>query len=87
MWTHLALAGIFDQVRGLALGDFTDCEEADADYGSGEVLADLAREAGLPCLGGLPIGHGAVNQPVPLGARVRLDAVAGELRFLEGAVA
>jgi muramoyltetrapeptide carboxypeptidase len=87
MWTHLALAGVFDRVRGIALGDFTECEEPDADYGSHEVLADLARETGLPCLAGLPIGHGSANQAVPLGARVRLDAGAGELAFLEGAVA
>src|SRR5262249_31545829 len=24
MWTHLALAGVFDRVRGIALGEFTD---------------------------------------------------------------
>jgi muramoyltetrapeptide carboxypeptidase len=86
MWTHLALAGVFGRVRGLALGDFTDCEEAAGDHGSAEVLAELAGETGLPCVGGLPIGHGPVNQPVPLGARVRLDAGAGRLEFLEPAV-
>jgi muramoyltetrapeptide carboxypeptidase len=86
MWTHLALAGVFDRVRGIALGEFTDCEEPGADYASRDVLADLARETGLPCLGGLAIGHGAVNQPVALGAWVRLDADAGELAFLAGAV-
>lgn len=87
MWTHLGLAGIFDRVRGIALGEFTGCEEPDADYGSAEVLAELVAETGLPCVGGLAIGHGAVNQPVPLGARVRLDGTAGVLEFLEPAVA
>jgi muramoyltetrapeptide carboxypeptidase len=87
MWTHLALAGVFHQVRGIALGDFTDCEEANADYGSAEVLATLAADTGLPCLAGLPVGHGAVNQPLPLGGSVRLDADAGRLEFLEPAVA
>jgi muramoyltetrapeptide carboxypeptidase len=87
MWTHLALAGAFDRVRGIALGEFTGCEEADADYGSTHVLADLAAATGLPCLAGLPIGHGEVNQPVPLGSRVRLDAGAGTLDFLEPAAA
>jgi muramoyltetrapeptide carboxypeptidase len=86
MWTHLALAGVFDRVRGLALGEFTDCEEPGGDHGPAEVLAELAAETGLPCVGGLPIGHGPVNQPVPLGARVRLDAGAGRLEFLEPAV-
>lgn len=87
MWTHLGLAGVFERVRGIALGEFTDCEEPEADYGSADVLAELARETGLPCLGGLPIGHGPVNLPVPLGCRVRLDAGAGTLEFLEPAVA
>jgi len=87
MWTHLALAGVFDRVGGLALGEFTDCEEPSGDYRVGDVLAGLVAEVGLPALGGLPIGHGAVNQPVPLGARVRLDAGAGALEFLEPAVA
>ena len=86
MWTHLALAGVFDRVRGIALGEFTGCEEPEADYGSAEVLAGLVAETGLPCVGGLAIGHGAVNQPVPLGVRVRLDATAGVLEFLDPAV-
>jgi muramoyltetrapeptide carboxypeptidase len=86
MWTHLGLAGVFDRVRGIALGQFTGCEEPEADYGSAEVLANLAAGTGLPCLAGLPIGHGEVNQPVPLGCRVRLDATAGRLVFLEPAV-
>ena len=87
MWTHLALAGVFDRVRGIALGEFIDCEEPDGDYRSQDVLAGLAGEVGLPCLGGLPIGHGEVNLPVSLGGRVRLDADAGRLEFLEPAVA
>jgi muramoyltetrapeptide carboxypeptidase len=87
MWTHLALAGVLDRVRGLALGEFTDCEEPEADYRSADVVAALARETGLPCVAGLPVGHGAVNQPLPLGARVRLDADAGRLTVLEPAVA
>ncbi len=86
MWTHLGLAGVFDRVRGIALGEFTDCEDPEAEYGSAEVLRALAEETGLPCLAGLGIGHGAVNLPVPLGCRVRLDATAGRLECLEPAV-
>jgi len=87
MWTHLALAGVFARVRGIALGSFTRCEEQNADYRAADVLRELARATGLPCLAGLPIGHGEDNEPVPLGARVRLDAGARRLEFLEAAVA
>ena len=87
MWTHLELAGVFSRVRGIALGSFTGCEEKDASYTSDEVLGDLARATGLPCAGGFPVGHGEANEPLPLGARVRLDADRRTLTFLEGAVA
>jgi muramoyltetrapeptide carboxypeptidase len=86
MWTHLRLAGVFQRVRGIVLGDFTDCEEKSASFSSADVLRSLAEETGLPCAAGFPIGHGAVNQPVPLGTTVRLDAGEARLTFLEGAV-
>jgi muramoyltetrapeptide carboxypeptidase len=49
------------------------------------VLRDLAVATGLPCATGFPIGHGDVNEPVPLGVRVRLDATTAQLTFLESA--
>jgi muramoyltetrapeptide carboxypeptidase len=85
MWTHLALAGVFRQVRGIVLGGFTGCEEKDADYSSADVLRELAAATGLPCVAGFPIGHGEHNQAVPLGVRVRLDAGGRSLTFLESA--
>jgi muramoyltetrapeptide carboxypeptidase len=86
MWTHLSLAGILDGLAGIVLGDFTGCDERDADYGSADVLVSLAQQTGLPCAAGFAIGHGELNLPVPLGARVRLDATSGRLEFLESLV-
>lgn len=86
MWTHLALAGVFARVCGIALGSFTSCEEPGTPYTSADVLRELAQETHLPCAAGFPIGHGDVNEPVPLGARVRLDADDVRLTFLEAAV-
>jgi muramoyltetrapeptide carboxypeptidase len=86
MWTHLQLAGVFERIAELVLGCFIDCEEKDSPYTSAEVLRELAAATGLPCAAGFPIGHGEVNDPVPLGVRVRLDAGARTLTFLEAAV-
>jgi muramoyltetrapeptide carboxypeptidase len=86
MWTHLELAGVFRKVRGIVLGSFTHCEEREANYSSQDVLRELAVATGLPCAAGFPIGHGDVNEPVPLGVRVRLDATTAQLTFLESAV-
>lgn len=85
MWTHLALAGVFRKVRGIVLGSFSGCEEREADYTSADVLRALAEETGLPCAAGFRIGHGDSNEAVPLGVRVRLDANARRLTFLEAA--
>ncbi len=86
MWTHLRLAGVFSRVRGVVLGDFTDCEDAGGGWSAAQVLQDLAEETGLPCAAGFRIGHGSLNFAVPLGVKVRLDAGAGTLEMLEAAV-
>jgi len=86
MWMHLQLAGVFRQIAGIVLGSFTGCEEREESYTSQDVLRDLAVATGLPCAAGFPIGHGDVNEPVPLGVQVRLDATACRLTFLEPAV-
>jgi muramoyltetrapeptide carboxypeptidase len=76
---------VFQRVRGIALGSFTGCEEPGASYTSAEVLRELAESTGLPCAAGFPVGHGEVNEPVPLGVRVRLEADKARLTFLESA--
>ena len=86
MWMHLQLAGVFRKVSGIVLGSFTGCEERNETYTSQDVLRELAVATGLPCAAGFPIGHGDSNEPVPLGVRVRLDATARQLTFLEPAV-
>lgn len=84
MWTQLELSGVLKGVAGVVLGEFSDCEDKGAAYSSREVLAELVHRLGVPAIAGLPIGHGAVNEPVVLGARVRLDASALRLEYLEG---
>jgi muramoyltetrapeptide carboxypeptidase len=86
MWTHLELAGVFRKVRGVVLGQFIGCEPRDGGYTAADVLRDLAAATGVPCAAGFPIGHGDVNEAVPLGVRVRLEADVARITFLEPAV-
>lgn len=85
MWQHLRLAGVFEEVSGIALGDFTECEEKGADYTSRDLLRELAQRTNVPTVAGFLVGHGEVNEPIPLGARVRLDTASRSLTFLEPA--
>ena len=86
MWTHLTLAGVFARVRGIVLGSFTECEEKDAPYSGAEVCGNSHSRRVCRARRAFPIGHGEHNEPVPLGVRVRLDADARTLSFLEAAV-
>jgi muramoyltetrapeptide carboxypeptidase len=83
MWTHLHLAGIFGEVSGIVLGEFAHCEGKGGE-GPMEVLESLATQAGVPCVAGFPIGHGARNHSLRLGGRVRLCADSLQLTCLPG---
>jgi muramoyltetrapeptide carboxypeptidase len=85
--TQLALSGALAKLRGVVVGELIGCEEKDGAAPSAlEVVAERLGSLGIPVLAGAPIGHGARNRAVPLGARVRLDAGAGTVEFLEAAV-
>jgi muramoyltetrapeptide carboxypeptidase len=75
MLTHMRLAGLLDDLGGIVLGEFTECEEKDADYTSAEVLRELLADVSpsVPILEGIPSGHGAINFPLVLGAEYELD--------------
>lgn len=83
--TRIALAGGLDGCRGAVLGELTRCVEPD---GTGPTAADVLHERlqryGITGRAGAPIGHGARNRAVPLGARVRL--VGQRMEILDPAV-
>ncbi len=83
--TQLQLAGAFDRITGVLLGDLIGCAEKDGSGPSAEeVILERVTHLGVPVLAGAPFGHGVRNLSLPHGARVRLEA--DTLTFLEGAV-
>lgn len=79
--TQLRLAGVLDTVAGVVLGSFTEATYPAA------LLQQMLGGLNKPVLGGWPTGHGTPNQPLPMGARVALDATAGTLTLLETVLA
>jgi muramoyltetrapeptide carboxypeptidase len=78
--TQMMLAGLFDGLAGLVLGTFKNCapqKQIDA------LLAEVFDGWNLPIVSGAPVGHGASNWTVPLGATVRLDTSRLTLAFVE----
>ncbi|TWT37413.1 putative murein peptide carboxypeptidase [Posidoniimonas corsicana] len=86
MLAQLRLAGRLDEVAGVILGQFTDCEadENDASPTCVQVLEHYFSDVDAPILAGFPTGHTVPNLTLPHGGRVRLDADAGRVSVLRG---
>jgi muramoyltetrapeptide carboxypeptidase len=88
MLQQLKLAGKFDEVRGIVLGEMTDCvQHADQGYRIQDVLAECTADLNIPVMFGLPSGHSPRgNLTLPLGVTATLDADRGALSIDEAAV-
>src|ERR1039458_3477251 len=85
MLTQLLNAGLLQQVAGIAIGINVNCHDPKA-KGAKEyrqTLQDVFKERLLPLkvpvAAGLPFGHIPLNATLPVGVRVTLDAVKGDL--------
>jgi muramoyltetrapeptide carboxypeptidase len=86
MLTHLQLAGKLQSVAGVLLGSFLDCEPSRGDYTATDTLIDILTSLKVPVIAGFPAGHGMANWAIPLGAKIRIDADARSIVFLDSAV-
>ncbi len=88
--THLELAGVFDQVAAVVMGDLVACEEPTTSrLASPSAIAVVRERLGrlnIPVALGARIGHGDRNIALPYGVRAILDTRLGTLVTLAGAV-
>jgi muramoyltetrapeptide carboxypeptidase len=87
MLQQLRAARKLEQVAGIALGAFTDCEdERYPEWTCERLFLEIFGGLGVPVVMDLPFGHGPSNRPWPFGGRGALDGARGELELLESAV-
>jgi muramoyltetrapeptide carboxypeptidase len=84
MLTHLRLAGVFEVISGLVVGQLVDCQEATDD---GETLEDVIMRAcadyAFPIVCSVPLGHTEDKITLPIGVMARLDAARPSLALVE----
>ena len=89
MLSQLRLAGVLKALRGLVLGQFTQCENTDATRPSlscEEVLQEFSTALAVPTLTGLLHGHVARKMTLPWGVKARLRTASCQLEVLESAL-
>ena len=82
-FAHLKQAGVFDQIKGLILGDFIDCEaeEGEVSFNLDELINDYFSDKSYPIIKQFPYGHGDIKFSMPIGVNASLDTESGELRL------
>jgi muramoyltetrapeptide carboxypeptidase len=85
--TMLKNAGYLEGIKGIAIGQYTECgadSTTQGDWTVNDVLRDRLGRLGVPILGGLPIGHGEHPIAIPIGTMATLDTNAGTLTIASG---
>ena len=84
MLTQWRMAGVLQQVKGIALGRFSQCSPGRMTYTEftvEEVLRDRLADLNIPIVSDLPFGHDSPNAALPVGVEVHLDGDEGILEI------
>jgi muramoyltetrapeptide carboxypeptidase len=88
MLNQLKLAKVFEHVKGVILGAFVDCKELDPSKRTltlGEVIDDYFGNLSIPVVYNFQHGHLKNFITVPIGLKIKLNALRGLVEYLEPA--
>jgi len=86
MMHGLKVSGKLAGLSGLIVGQMTDMQDNETPFGftANQIIADVVKEYQYPVMFGFPAGHSRQNEPIVLGAKVRMSVSESEseLSFL-----
>lgn len=86
---QLKLAGVFEKIAGIVLGQFIDCMPHDPEKPSLEldqIFEDYFGHLNIPIIAHFAYGHGTIKHTIPIGSHAILDTEQGGLILTESAV-
>ena len=89
MFNQLRLRNIFDEVKGIILGNFIDCIEQDKNKNSLEltdVLSNYFESLNIPVVKSFPFGHSKDIVTLPIGCKIKINLKQGKIEFPEAGV-
>ena len=83
MLTQWRMMGIFEKIKGIAIGRFSRCEPypGTTSWTINEVLRDRLEDLAIPLVYDLPFGHDGANAALPVGQTVKLNGYSGILSW------
>ncbi len=70
---QLKIAGVFNKIKGLIIGRFTEYEEDNRMYGTlYDSILFAVKEFDFPVCFGFPVGHTRINLPIVMGGKATL---------------
>lgn len=89
MFAQLRNADVLKKIKGLILGQFTDCEETEKEKRTltlNQVFADYTDKLKIPVLKNFPHGHVKKTLTMPIGLTIKIDCRNAFISFEEAAV-
>lgn len=86
---QLKLAGVFEKIAGIVLGQFIDCSPSDPEKPSLEldqIFEDYFGHLNIPIIANFAYGHSAIKHTIPIGIRAILDTEQKGLILTESGV-
>ena len=83
MLTHFKLAGVFDKISGMIIGELVNCEEKKYPEALKieEIIEDICGDYDFPILYGVKLGHTVEKITIPIGVMATLELHNGEINF------
>lgn len=90
MLVHMRKAGMFDNIKGLILGELVNMKDQKIPFGKStdDIVMDVCGDLDIPIISNFPCGHGKYQATMPISTSVRLDATSNSptLTILESPV-
>ena len=90
MLVHMKKAGMFENIKGLIIGELVDMKDYDNPFGKStdEIVMNVCDDLDIPIISNFPCGHGIYQATLPISIPVQLDANSDSpsLTFLESPV-
>ncbi len=90
MIVHMKEAGMFENIKGLIIGELVDIKDYDDPFGKStdEIVMDICGDLNIPIVSNFPCGHGTYQATLPISIPAELNANEQKpyLKLLEPAV-